>query len=207
MTTKALALLLAIATTPAFADQPPLTNCSIPTLVPVVGRSGTTPDSTTGSIEVIVRELASNPIAGSDVRLEFSVTTEVRLAATPLDPALSSDCGGRVLSKRTDAAGRVRFVVLGAGRGSAGLPGPVTVVVRADGVVLGSVPVVTYDLDGENGTGANDLSVWLSDVGSLQYYGRGDYDGSGDLGGNDLSLWLGVSGSLRSSESAAPWCP
>ena len=33
-----------------------------------------------------------------------------------------------------------------------------------------SVPVSIFDLDGAGGMGANDVSLWLGDYGSLQYY-------------------------------------
>ena len=76
----------------------------------------------------------------------------------------------------------------------------------ADGVLLGSLTAATLDQDGGGGAGANDLSLWLTDAGSLGYYGRSDYDYSGDLGANDLSLWLTAAGALGSAESGT-LCP
>jgi len=55
--------------------------------------------------------------------------------------------------------------------------------------------------------GINDLSVWLSDFGSLQNYGRSDFDGSGFLGVNDFSMWLSSYGSIAQLESCAGTCP
>ena len=74
-------------------------------------------------------------------------------------------------------------------------------------VPFGTIPIAIYDLDGVNGLGANDLSLWFGDFGSGQYIGRADYDFSGDLGANDLSLWADAYGRGASSESGTDLCP
>ena len=74
-------------------------------------------------------------------------------------------------------------------------------------MLIGSPSISAFDLDGGGGVGANDLSIWLTDFGSGNAYGRSDYDCSGDVGANDLSSWLTVFGSAGSAESCAGVCP
>ena len=79
--------------------------------------------------------------------------------------------------------------------------------IYADGVILGLVPVAYMDLDGVQGLGAGDLSVWLSDFVTGDPIGRSDFDGDGSLGALDLSLWLTAWSGGRQVHSAGPYCP
>lgn len=64
-----------------------------------------------------------------------------------------------------------------------------------------------FDLNGETGVGANDLSAWLGDFGTGDPYGRSDYDCSGNVGANDFSLWLTAFGAGTQLASCAASCP
>ncbi len=79
--------------------------------------------------------------------------------------------------------------------------------ISVDGVQLPDARVVTFDLDGTGGMGANDLAIFLSDMGTTNVLGqspaRSDFDCSGSVGANDLSLWLTAYGSATMSESAS----
>jgi hypothetical protein len=100
----------------------------------------------------------------------------------------------------TDAQGQVQPVFMGGRDPLRGAPTD-RLRVYADGVLLANVNVAVFDLDGHDGVGSGDLSLWLQDFGSGQNWGRGDYDGSGFLGTGDLSMWLTVFGSGRSAAS------
>lgn len=194
----------------AFAGVPSPGNSSLPSpaFFTMVGHSLGVPDAA-GTFTITVRDLANNPINGSSVVLDFSAASDLVPASDQLDAAASTvNCVAKTVRKFTGATGAVTFTVVGAANNAgasagAGLNG---VKVYADGVLLGSLTCATYDQDGLSGAGANDLAVWLSDAGSLAYFGRSDYDYSGDLGANDLSVWLGAAGALGSAESGT-LCP
>ncbi len=205
---KALAVLaLLLFAAPLGAGVPSPANSTIPKQIPVVGMFGGQPDTATGAVEVVVRDLANNPVAGALVTIDFGTVPDVRLAPDMLDPELTVQCASSTVTAYTNAAGRARFTILGAGRGTSAQDGVIRARVSETGRLLGEVPVVIYDLDGVNGVGANDLALWLQDIGSLENRGRGDYDGSGFTGANDISVWLGVAGRWGSAQSTPLLCP
>jgi hypothetical protein len=69
------------------------------------------------------------------------------------------------------------------------------VTIYADGVLLCTIDIGSFDLDNVTGVGGGDLSLWLDDFGVGGDIGRSDYDGDDNVGGGDLSLWLDVFGS------------
>jgi hypothetical protein len=184
-------------------------NSTVPAMIALVGATNGVPADAKGAFEVTIRDLANNPVAGAPVIVDLSNLPELHLCADPLDPDAIVDCAMKRVTKHTDALGRVRFTLLG---GSVSDP-PVRSPhgsgrIHWGGVMLiGAPTVAAYDLDGANGVGVNDLSLWLEDFGTGLDIGRGDYDGSGHLGVNDLSLWLGVFGSNACLESCAAACP
>jgi hypothetical protein len=184
-------------------------NSTAPSTIVLVGSTGGVPADAQGSFEVVIRDLANRPIAGAVVLVDLSNVPELHLCADPLDPAATVDCAGKRVRKSTGVDGRVRFTLLG---GSVGHPAFLSVHnsgrIYWDGVMLISAPTVAaYDLDGVNGVGGNDLSIWLEDFGRAEDIGRSDYDGSGAVGANDLSVWLQVFGSGASQESCSAGCP
>lgn len=198
--------LLAIAGA-ARAGLPSPANSTIPSQIPVVGLYGAQPDTLTGAVEVIVRDIANNVVPNSLVTLDFPTAPEVHLATDMHAAGVSVDCGTHRVSKYTDAAGRARFTIVGYGSGLTAQPGALRAVIYESGHLLGWAPVVIYDLDGFGGMAANDASLWLHDFGALENAGRGDYDNTGSLGANDLSVWLTTFGRLGSAESATSVCP
>lgn len=194
----------------AFAGVPSPGNSTLPSpaFFTMVGHASGVPD-VAGTFTITVRDLANNPINGSAVVLDFASAADLVPASDQLDAGASTvNCVGKTVRKFTDPTGAVVFTVVGATNNTgasagAGLGG---CKVYADGVLLGSMTVASLDQDGGGGTGANDLSLWLTDTGSLGYFGRSDYDYSGDLGANDLSVWLTAAGNLGSTESGT-LCP
>ncbi len=194
----------------AFAGVPSPGNSTLPTpaFFTIVGQSLGTADPI-GVFSIVVRDLANNPINGSSVVLDFSAASDLVPASDQLDGGASTvNCAAKTVRKFSDVTGTVSFTVVGAANNSGASAGAALggVKVYADGVLLGSLTAATLDQDGGGGAGANDLSLWLTDAGSLGYFGRSDYDYSGDLGANDLSIWLTAAGLLGSAESGT-LCP
>lgn len=194
----------------AFAGVPSPGNSDlpVPAFFTMVGNSLGVPDAL-GQFTIVIRDLANNPINGSSVVLDLSAAADLTASSDQLDGGASTvNCAAKTVRKFTDVTGTVTFTVVGFANNSgasagAGLDG---VKVYADGVLIGTLTAATLDQDGGGGAGANDLSLWLTDAGSLGYFGRSDYDYSGDLGANDLSLWLTAAGALGSAESGTT-CP
>jgi len=200
---------LAAASRSAGAEFPP-SNTIVPPCIPLVGTSGNVPDHGAGSFQVIVRDLANNPVVGARVYVDLSGCPDLHMCADQLDPTLNVDCANMVVSKLSGAAGIAEFTLLGGSNGSGNaveLLGAGKVFVN--GVLLGFPTVSAFDLDGRNGVGINDLSVWLTDFGTVGNppFGRSDFDCSGSVGVNDLSLWLTAFGSGAQVQSCGGTCP
>jgi hypothetical protein len=188
----------------------PCAGCStVPPCFSLVGAAAGVPDSH-GTFSVVVRDLANNPLNGSSVVVDLSNSSELRICNDQLDAGALVNCAAKTTRKFTDITGTVTFTVLG---GSTGGGNAVTLQgggrIFANGVLIDSPTVSAFDLDGANGVGVNDLSVWLGDFGTPgnPAFGRSDYDCSGAVGVNDLSVWLGEFGAATSTASCAVSCP
>jgi len=161
-----------------------------------------------GQFTVVLRDIANNPIAGATVTIDLSGAGDLALCSDQHDAGATVDCAGGRVSKLSAADGRVSFTILGHSNGC----GSATALlgagkIFANGTLIQSPTVSAFDLDGDSGVGANDLSCWLTDFGSGQPFGRGDYDCSGGVGANDLSFWLTAFGSGTMAESCVASCP
>jgi hypothetical protein len=189
------------------SSVPPSLNWTVPPCISLVGSDGHLA-SPIGAFEVVIRDLANNPMPGVEVTVEVSNATDIHLCAQQLDPGVVMDCPNGRARATTDANGVARFTLLG---GSNGAGNASTLLnggrIYAFGVLGGTPTVSAYDLDGESGVGSNDLSAWLGDFGSGVAYGRADYDCSGALGANDFSLWLTAFGAGNQVASCAAACP
>ena len=199
-------LLLVLAPTTSRATTPSPGNSTAPACITLVGSDGTDA-SALGTFTVIHRDLANNPIAGAQIVVDLSNAADVRLCAQQLAPGVVVDCPNGRATAVTDGNGVATFTLLGGSIGGAGITLLNGGRIYADGVLIKSPTVAAYDLDGHSGVGANDLATWLSDFGSGQPYGRGDYDCSGGLGANDFSLWLSAFGAGTQIASCAASCP
>lgn len=181
-------------------------NWILPSCISLVGSDGSEA-SPLGAFHVVIRDLANNPQPGVEVRVDVSNASDIHLCAQQLAPGIVMECAAGVAMAITDANGIARFTLMG---GSNGAPASTLLNggrIYADGTLGGMPTVSTYDLDGASGVGANDLSLWLSDFGTGNPYGRSDYDCSGNLGANDLSFWLSEFGAGTQSISCAASCP
>jgi hypothetical protein len=204
-----LVLALVAASMPA-AAEPSAGNSVTPPCISLVGTSGGIPARGAGAFEVIVRDLANNPIVGAQVVIDLSDCPELHLCADQGDPDAIVNCAAKTVRKLTDATGTVGFTLLGGSNG-AGDAGELLHAgkIYEDGFLIGSPTVSAFDLDGAGGVGINDLSAWLTDFGTAgaPAFGRSDYDCSGTVSINDFSLLLTALGSGAQLESCAATCP
>ena len=193
----------------AMAGVPSPGNSTSPPCISLVGSLAGTPDLV-GQFTVTVRDLANNPLNGASVVVDFSAASDIRICSNQLDAGALVNCAAKTTRKFTNLAGQVTFIVLGGSNGS----GNATTLlggarIYANGTLIASPTASVFDLDGSNGVGINDLSVWLTDFGTTgnPAFGRSDYDCSGTVGINDLSVWLTEFGLGSSAASCAVSCP
>lgn len=199
--------LLALATPVWARGFPPFPNVTAPAIIHLVASDGAAPSRAFGEFEVVVRDLANNPLPGVSVRVDVTLAEELRIASDQHDPAAVVDCADKAVTKLTDVNGRAVFCILGSN-----VPGaPASTLISggrifANGLLCAAPTASAFDLDGTLGLGSGDLSVFLSDFASGQPFGRSDFDGSGSLGAGDLSIWLKAFASGTQVVSAAA-CP
>jgi len=191
----------------AGASPPSPANSTTPGCITLVGTAGGVP-APEGQFQVVVKDLANNPVVGAVVSVDLLSCPDLHLCADQLDPNAVVDCVNKRVNKITDGSGSVFFTVLG---GSNGAGNALTLLnggrIYENGTLIGLPTVSTFDLDGQGGVGANDLSAWLTDFGSGQNFGRSDFDCSNGVGSNDLSLWLSAFASGTMTSSCAASCP
>lgn len=187
------------------------------------------------ALKVIVRDALNNPVANSDVVLDFSTCGgspgPIMVANTQADPAVTTACAGRTLLKTTNALGEVCFSAIGNTNISdpsgghtfyVGLParnlGPSAGVVccklYASGQLLGTQLVIVnkYDLDGNGSVTAGDAS-FHSDAQGFALTGGyrtfGDYNCDGAVNAGDGSLHSDAQGNALAGEFvyAGTYCP
>jgi len=200
---------------PADSDIP----CGINLVTTVSGAADPHPF---GTVTIVVRDVAQNPIPGSSVVIDFdacvgpSSASDIRLCSAQPHPGVTATCTSPVgeISAVTDGSGSVVLRVVGASQGG---PAATTAAgincatVYADGINLGTINVGTFDMDSGGGL-LNDASVWKQDyIASINppfpVNGRGDFDCSGVLL-NDLSVWFTVyNASIGLTATCASFCP
>ena len=191
----------------AMAGVPSAANSTTPSCITLVGSLAGTPDAA-GTFNIVVRDLANNPLNGASVVIDVSGCLDIAICNDQLDANALVNCGAKTTRKFTDALGSVTFIVLGGSNGGGNASSLLNKgKIFANGTLIQTPTVSAFDLDGAGGVGANDLSAWLGDFGSGQPFGRSDYDCSNNIGANDLSLWLGEFGAGTSASSCAVACP
>lgn len=197
---------LLLLTTAASANTPPVPTSTLPAFIHIVGTTAGVPDTVAGNFVVTIRDLANNPVAGSDVRVDLWGCPDIRMASDQLNPNYTVDCATHTVGAYTNLAGVATFTLLGSSWAAGSYSGLSCARIYADGVLLGTPTVSAFDLNGAGGMSAADISMWLGDLGSMSYRGRSDFDQNGVLNAGDLSVWLGVLGRQRSSVTSAV-CP
>jgi len=197
----------------AVAGVPSPVNSTFPGRINLVGTNSisTRADSLSpaSKVTVTVRDLANNPIPNSSVVFDFTGDiSDTRIADNQPYQNITANCGTHAVSTLTDAAGIATLVVQGGGKSPAGvkhLAGSGKI--YADGVLLGSLNVGFWDLNGASGVDPLDLSALGGDIFSAVNPDRANYNNDAAVDGLDLSLWGGVFFSNRSNVSAATYCP
>ncbi len=183
-----------LAASAAFASVPSPANSNVPGCVALVGNSAGTIDAA-GQFTVTVRDLANLPINNSLVVVDFSGARSAQLCNTGAFAGVTIDCGTQTARAFTGAGGTVTFRIAGHAANVGGNQPPYPAYndgkIYADGVLLGSPTVQTFDHDA-NGMGASDLGAWLGDFFGGNNPSRADYDCTGNLGASDLGVWLTV---------------
>jgi hypothetical protein len=199
---------LAALSTSARASGPRAATSTAPTIIRLVGSAAGTADTNAGEFTVVVRDRAGNPINGASVVVDFSLCPDVTICSDQLDPNTLINCGNKTVRKFTEVDGSVKITIVG---GSTGAGGASTIGggarIFANGTLLSSPSVAVYDLDGQSGVSAGDLSAWLADFASGQPWARSDYDGDGSISAGDLAAWLGVFAAGTSASSCSTLCP
>jgi hypothetical protein len=146
------AFLAAALPIPALSNVPSITNSSVPSCLPMCPAADMT-------YTVIVRDLANNPIPGSNVMIDFGNCPAIRLCSpTPYDGYSTST--PTKISKATDASGQVTFAIHGGG-----VCAPSGVVISADGVLLSlsqNVVVTSPDQDANLFVDATDATLMVA---------------------------------------------
>src|SRR5262252_158514 len=102
----------------AMAGVPSAGNSNSPACFRLVGSLAGVPDAAGGSFNVIVRDLANNPINGASVVVDLSGCLDLKLCNDQLDPDAILNCGAKTTRKFTDVTGTVSFTVLGGSNGT-----------------------------------------------------------------------------------------
>lgn len=208
-TSMAVTMLLVLTARESLAGGPAALNSTVPSSITLVGSVAGTPDGA-GAFTVVARDPANNPLNGCSVVLDLSGCSDLILCSNQLDAGALVNCAAKTMRKFSNISGSVSFTVLGSSTGA----GNATTLLNGakiywNGTLLGSPTVSALDLDGANGVGINDLSVWLSDYGTLGNppFGRSNFDGDRALGVNDLSVWVTAFGAGGSTQGCASICP
>ncbi len=194
----------------AAANVPDPSQCTVPSVLMVVGCNGLGGADPHGDFTVVVRMLNGNPWThDEDVVLDFGDCVGARLCAEPGLPGLTVDCAARIVRGRVDSNGMITFRVEGSTRNAGASAGPADGCLRvsAGGVLLRTVKVAFVDQTGGDGVDTGDLAAWLTDFFSGQRFARSDYDGDNVLSTADLAIWLEVFFAAGSVLGCAATCP
>ena len=202
----------------ALAGLPDPNNCILPPGITLVGHSAGTPDPL-GEFVVVVRDVAGVPMAHSTVEVFLGDCRAhgFRMCATNPGPLGNQmvDCAGYRVVAIADQVGVARMSIIGGADASMTIRCPSArgscARIRADGVILGQVPVAAYDLNGTNGMNPVDLSLFLNDffcTGTVgAFHMRSDYNHSGTINPADLAMFLRAYFAGGSVQSCALYCP
>jgi hypothetical protein len=199
-------LLAALSPVPGLAITSPA-NSTIPHHIVLVAIDQGQPDAAVGEFVIVARDFANVPDEDKLIEVRFQNCSGARVAADQLQASVTSKCATHGITAITGLDGSVHMIAVGGGDPHAPHGAGPCAGIYSDGVLLGLVPVAYLDLDGSEGLGAGDLSVWLSDFVTGEPIGRSDFDGDGSLGALDLSFWLTAWSGGRQTKSGAPYCP
>jgi hypothetical protein len=171
----------------------------------------TLPDTVSAStkITVTVRDLANNPLNASSVSIDFSGCSKANICDTQLYQGVLTSAGPNIRAF-TNASGVATLV--GTGANTVSTPATADAngcaKVYADGILIGTINVGTFDLDGANGVKLPDLSLWATDFFAVgPEPSRSDYNNNGVVDLADLSLWATAFFGMGNSGCASAYWP
>lgn len=149
--------------------------------------------------EVIVRDIANNPLVGVTVELDF-VGAGLTLYQTQ-PPGTLVNCAPQRVSRVTDVFGRTVFVVR-----AGGVNLGASVRVLADGVVLREVPMIAPDYNADGVVGLSDFGRFASGYLGLAPHPESEFD---NCPGQDLPEYSFFSAEYLANlgQPPAPVCP
>jgi hypothetical protein len=207
----------------AGVPNPSKTALASTTCIATVGKDVATADPQTGILalvtipnnRIVVRDVNDAPVAGSSVVVDFQPcnTTDIQVCSVQGQAGLSILCGGgfRNVTLSANPSGVAFFSIIGNSNNITGtIAGTTTACAKvyADGILVTTVKVASYDQDGTGGIGGADLFLFFQDQSILPGPSpapstRSDYDGDGTVGGADLFYFFTVQGPGASSSSCA----
>ncbi len=167
-----LVILLALAPAAAHAGVPSPGNSSIPARIIVC------PQGDIASV-VTVRDFANNVVPGSQVVFDFGPCPAAAFCPSDPNQGYTLDLATRTVRKLTDAQGRASFGLRMGGSCNA-------VTIYADGINLGSAPLLSPDQNGDLIVNNTDFTIINGKIGSNDY--TADFDGSGTVTIADMSF-------------------
>ncbi len=182
-------------------------NSSVPAHVLLVGLASGAADTTTGAFLIVIRDVSNNPVPGERIEFRLLNCPGARVAVDQRLPGVTSRCATHGILATTALDGSARMAAVGGGDPAGPHGAGPCAQVYAGGAFMGDVRVAYLDLDGLQGMGSNDLSIWLTDFGTGEPIGRSDFNGDQALGSDDLSVWLTLWAGATSVESPAAYCP
>jgi Dockerin type I domain len=185
-------------------------------------------DGRCGDYAITVRDAANNPVQGSVVTIDFSGCSDITLSCDQLESVTGQQMTGpHQLTLLSNAAGQVTFRVQGASNAVL-VPGNVTspgvdvatpcAQAYADGVLLGSLVVSAYDVNGAGSpsaaVNATDAAIVLAEgnksaIGA-QPRARDDVNFSGTVNATDASIYMMMANQAAlgtGSANTGPYCP
>jgi hypothetical protein len=185
--------LLGVTAILAQAAVPSPPNCTIDRVV-VGNASGTPMGDIPPGYDVVVRDIANAPIAGSKVILDFGATGIRLYGAQNVGTTLN--CVAKTLTRFTRAVGEVNFAAR-----IGGFDNTNSIRVIADGVFLGAVPGRSTDIDGAGGQASlSDFVLFSANYGTTAP--ETDYDQNGMTGLGDFILFTS-----EYNLPPQPYCP
>ncbi len=208
----------------AHASPPSAANSSLQSHgIVLVGAASGVPDAV-GAWTVTVRNAINNPIAGSDVVIDFTNCSDLVVSCDQLSAVTGQSASGRRVSGVTNASGQFMFFVQGSSNVAALPAGNVTAPgtdagtpcasIYAAGVLLGQLIVSAEDLNGRgsptNAVDGSDVAIAAAEAVRVALgapaRARDDYDRNGRVNGADVAILAKrvVAGGSQNTGSACP---
>lgn len=217
---------------PTLAGVPDPAHCTVGPLIYLEGSTAGAPDKCSdgrcADFAVTIRDAGNVPLAGSVVQIDFTGCIDMQLSCDQLEAITGQTLSGRNVRGTTNASGVFTFRVQGASNSAdGGLPNPQQspgtplgvpcAAIFADGVLLDSLKVVAYDINGlgspNAAVGAVDAAVVQDEINRGNASGtrleRTDINGDGILTNADVQLMQTMANQTAvgtGTQKTAPFC-